>query len=212
MDQKICLVMPVYNEAECLKRVLNEWCNTFKFLKIDYTILVANDGSSDGTAEILDKFAADNSNIIAFHQNNSGHGKSIMNLYHQAIRQDADWIMQIDSDDQVSSSEFKILWDRRNDTNFILGYRQIRMDPTHRKIISWSLRSFLKIFFGVPIADSNIPFRLMNKSLLHQMLPLLPPELFAPNIFLAVLAARHGEQLLHIPVMHKRRITGRVSI
>ncbi|TAG75600.1 MAG: glycosyltransferase family 2 protein, partial [Runella slithyformis] len=48
---------------------------------------------------------------------------------------------------------------------------------------------------------------------LKKLLAQLPnPEPFAPNIFLAVMASKAGQKLLDIPITHKERLTGTVSI
>jgi hypothetical protein len=66
--------------------------------------------------------------------------------------------------------------------------------------------------FGTLIPDANIPFRLIQADFLAQLLTLIPSGAFAPNIFLAVLARRAGENLFQIPITHRDRATGTVSI
>ncbi len=68
------------------------------------------------------------------------------------------------------------------------------------------------LFFKSFINDSNVPFRLINTNYLDHLLKVLNFEPFAPNIFLAVLAKRNGQNLFEIPVHHKERETGQVSI
>jgi hypothetical protein len=69
------------------------------------------------------------------------------------------------------------------------------------------------MFYGVMIPDSNIPFRLIKGSYLKQCLQRLPdPAPFAPNIFLSVMARKDGNKLFNIPITHKDRHTGEVSI
>ncbi len=63
------------------------------------------------------------------------------------------------------------------------------------------------------IKDSNIPFRLIEGKYLKLLLNELPEEIpFAPNIFIAVMARRAGQKLFNIPVRHKDRHSGEVSI
>jgi hypothetical protein len=61
--------------------------------------------------------------------------------------------------------------------------------------------------------DSNIPFRLIKGVFLKKLMDQLPnPEPFAPNIFLSVMAKKSGQELFDIPITHKDRETGTVSI
>jgi hypothetical protein len=69
------------------------------------------------------------------------------------------------------------------------------------------------LIYGTYINDANIPFRLYKTSFLRKLLSVLPhPIPFAPNIFLSVLAKKTNQNLFNIPVIHKERETGEVSI
>ena len=69
------------------------------------------------------------------------------------------------------------------------------------------------LIYGTYINDANIPFRLYKTSFLRKLLSVLPnPIPFAPNIFLSVLAKKTNQKLFNIPVIHKERETGEVSI
>ena len=49
----LSVVIPVFNEFESVKETINQLNNEFSKAKVDYEIIVVNDGSDDGTAEIL---------------------------------------------------------------------------------------------------------------------------------------------------------------
>ena len=61
---KLSLVLPVYNEAKIIKQLILDWENEFKKLKIDYEIIICEDGSTDGTKEILTEIFQNNNKII----------------------------------------------------------------------------------------------------------------------------------------------------
>ena len=82
-----------------------------------------------------------------------------------------------------------------------------------RLFITRILRGTIALVYGTYILDSNIPFRLIEGQYLKKLLDQLPnPEPFAPNIFLAVMAKKAGQELFNIPITHKDRETGTVSI
>ncbi len=207
--------MPAYNEEECITKVVTNWIiflerfigsGTFHFI-------VVNDGSKDETGKILDGLEHEHSQLMVVHQENGGHGKAVIEGYAKAISLGSEWIFQVDSDDQFEISDFAKLWENRNKSKFILGYRRIRYDAVSRLLITRILRFALFVFFGENILDSNIPFRLMEGDFLSMLLKKLPDEYpFAPNIFLAVLARKNGQQTIDIPVKHKDRQTGTISI
>jgi glycosyltransferase involved in cell wall biosynthesis len=91
----ISIVMPVYNGErflpEAIDSVLSQSYQDFEFVIVD-------DGSSDGTAEILRKYAASDSRISVIHQENRGVPASV-NRAMNCCRHE--WIARIDADDRM---------------------------------------------------------------------------------------------------------------
>lgn len=216
MGHKIAIVMPAYNEGEVIASVVEKWTGLLKkgFQDSDNPILiVVNDGSKDNTGEILQTLSAQNPLLVAVNQPNGGHGNAVVNAYRKALELGAEYVFQTDSDDQFETDDFFKLWEKRQESDFILGYRKQRFDAPIRLIITRILKASVYLFLGAPIEDSNIPFRLIKGSFLQKLMDNLPvPTPFAPNIFLAVMAKRSGQKLFSIPIAHKDRQTGEVSI
>jgi glycosyltransferase involved in cell wall biosynthesis len=157
--------------------------------------------------------AGDYSNLIAKHQLNGGHGNAVVNGYKMAVELQPEFVFQTDSDDQFIPEDFQKFWLKRNESQFILGHRLVRHDDPFRLIITRILKYALLVIYGTYIDDANIPFRLIKTSFLTKLLAALPsPTPFAPNIFLSVLSKKAGQKLFNIPVTHKERETGEVSI
>lgn len=208
------LVMPAYNEGECIEKVVASWMQGLSSIvgQGHFKMVIVNDGSKDDTGVILDKIASFNNNVVVIHQANAGHGPALLNGYHRAIELGTEYVFQVDSDDQFVPSDFQRLWVARDKSKFIMGWRQVRQDAFHRHVIAKILRTLIFLFFGAYIKDANIPFRLFRADYLARLLGVLPKNLFAPNIFLAILASRHGQNLMFIPVTHEDRKTGVVSM
>lgn len=205
------VVMPCYNESACIADVISRWQAALRAeLGDNYRLLVIDDGSTDGTAPVLDSLA--NPTLLVIHQPNGGHGRAILAGYAQALELGAEYVFQTDSDDQMQPQDFSRLWQRRGESRFILGRRHIRQDALHRRLMSRAADRCISLCFGLPMHDSNVPFRLMKADFLRQLLRDIPSGVFAPNIFLSVAAARRGEKLLHIPVTHLPRRTGKCSL
>lgn len=204
--------MPAYNEEGCIENVCNKWITHLSKIVPDLRMIVVDDGSIDKTGVILSKLAKKEKRLEVIHQLNGGHGKAILAGYKRALSYEPEWIFNVDSDDQFRPEDFKKLWDQRNTADFLLAVRKNRNDPIHRLIISRLVQYLIVLFFGVKVVDSNIPFRLIRASYLKELLTKLPKSVFAPNIFLSLLASRDGKLLDAIPVLHKPRKTGKVSI
>ena len=73
-SRQVDVIVPAFNEAVCLRNTLrNLYGNPFL-----NRIICVNDGSTDGTAELLDRLASLNPRLVAVHQANSGKGGAIM--------------------------------------------------------------------------------------------------------------------------------------
>lgn len=215
MTLLLSIVMPAYNEEDCIEKVVGNWTDFLKnkFPHDSTTLIVINDGSRDRTGELLDGMAKTNSRLTVINQKNGGHGNAVVNGYRKAVELQSAYVFQTDSDDQFVTEDFEKLWAKRNESRFILGYREVRHDASVRLFITKVLRGTISAVYGTYILDSNIPFRLIEGNFLRQLLQQLPdPEPFAPNIFLAVMAKKSGEKLYDIPITHKDRETGTVSI
>jgi len=210
MTDSFILVMPVYNEEGCIKKVIDDWMKIVRKVP-GSEMVILNDGSKDNTGKILDTL--DYKGLTVIHKENGGHGDTVYKGYDYAIKMTKHkYVFQTDSDDQFEPEDFWKLWERREESKFIIGFREKRNDPTHRLILTRIIRFFNTLFFGVEIKDANIPYRLMQKDYLKECMRLVPKTVFAPNIMLSIVAARDGQNLMSIPVTHRERETGTISI
>lgn len=215
MSIKLAIIMPAYNEQECMADVVKIWSDLLdtEFAGENTRLIVVNDGSKDNTGKILDSLVSIYPKLVVVHQVNGGHGNAVVHAYRKAVELEAEFVFQTDSDDQFIPEDVKTLWDKRNESNFILGYRQVRHDDIFRLLITRILRYSMFMVYGTFIMDSNIPFRLIKGTFLKKLLAQLPnPVPFAPNIFLAIMAKKSGQELFNLPIVHKERATGEVSI
>ena len=215
MSLLLSIVMPAYNEEEVIETVVKQWTDllTRQFPVENTRLIVVNDGSRDKTGVILDQIKERYPKLIVVHQPNGGHGNAVANGYQQAVALDSEYVFQTDSDDQFVTDDFSKLWAKRHESPFILGYREERYDAPARLVITRILRWSITLIYGTHIMDSNIPFRLIRGTFLKKLLIQLPvPTPFAPNIFLAVMSKKAGYNTFDIPITHKERQTGTVSI
>ncbi len=216
MSVLLSIVMPAYNEQECVEEVVANWVTFLDahFQPLGETrLIVVNDGSKDNTGNILDRISPRYPRLVVVHQPNGGHGNAVVHAYRKAVELDSEYVFQTDSDDQFIPEDVLKLWAKRKESDFILGYRRVRHDAPFRLFVTKVLQASLFTIYGTFISDSNIPFRLIKGDFLKKLLAQLPsPVPFAPNIFLAVMARKVGQTLFDIPITHKERTTGEVSI
>ncbi len=203
---ELVVVIPVYNEEEAIGSVLGEWSRALHRYGIDYEIHAYNDGSSDQTGKVLSEIAGRDSRIRVQNRENSGHGPTILMGYGRSG--DADWVFQVDSDDEMGPESFPLLWERRDDHDILLGLRDRREQPAIRSCVSAISRLTVRALYGRGIWDVNTPYRLMRAPLLRDWIASIPRDTFAPNVLISGLACLQGVRILEVPVPHRQRRAG----
>lgn len=212
MREKLCVVMPVYNEEGALEKVLSGWCAELDRLDVDWELHVRDDGSKDASLAVLQRFARGCPRVHVSTWANAGHGPTVLALYREAVASGADWIFQTDSDDELPPGRLAELWNRRRDFDLVAGIRSGRVQSCARRIVSAVSRALVRVLFGHSIRDVNVPYRLMRAAAFAPVLDDVPSDAFAPNVVLAGLAARHRLRVCDVPVPHRVRATGVVSL
>lgn len=208
MMERLDIVMPVYNEAGRVGCVLEAWSAVCRQLAdADWTIHVYDDGSRDGTADVLARAAAASGGRIVVHaQSNRGHGPTVLRGYRESVERGADWIFQTDSDGEMPPAALKDLWEHRHDADFLAGIRTGRRQSLGRRIMSAVSRGTVLLGFGRSIHDVNVPYRLMRAKAFSTLFVSVPASAFAPNVILSGLAAREGLRIHETPVPHTAQV------
>ena len=107
----LSVIIPVYNEQDIICTVIRDWDNTLSDCVDNYKIIVYNDGSKDDTLNQLQSVAAQYPNLIIHDKPNSGHGSTILKGYRENIH--AEWLFQVDSDNEIAAALFKDFWSAR---------------------------------------------------------------------------------------------------
>jgi glycosyltransferase involved in cell wall biosynthesis len=207
---ELALVMPVYNEEQCIAEVVQSWYEELVKLGIDFRMIILNDGSQDSTETILKQFV-DHHRMDVFNKKNSGHGPTILEGYHKAVKL-AEWVFQTDSDDEMKPDLFIELWKRRDQYDALLGVRQGRRQTLVRKGISIFSRLMVLLLFGKGVKDVNVPYRLIKASLLKWIIDQIPPDMFVPNIVISGVLAKNHFSIYNQPIPYEGRRTGVPSL
>lgn len=207
---ELALVMPVYNEEACIKAVVDSWLAELDRLGIDFRMIILNDGSRDATATKLALFST-NGRIQVINKENSGHGPTILQGYRLAIAQ-AEWVFQVDSDDEMEAAHFESLWKLRGEYAALFGFRSGRQQNAGRRLISSVSRLSVNLLFGRGVVDVNTPYRLIRSNALKKIVAMIPDDTFAPNILISGALAASRQPVLNLPIPHEGRKSGQVSI
>ncbi len=204
----LALVMPVYNESQCVGQVIEDWQRVLRSLSIHYRMIILNDGSTDGTSGVLDKFSK-HPDIHVIHKENQGHGPTVLRGYRMAVKQ-ADWVFQCDSDNEMPAEAFGEFWRRRKKADAVFAVRVHRRQSMTRSLVSAMSRFCVKILAGGRVQDVNVPYRLMRCNVLAGFLDRIPADSFTPNVNISAAFSHSRMRVLNLPVSHRNRQTGMV--
>lgn len=108
---KISIIIPVYNASrylyECMKTVLNQTYSNIEVILVD-------DGSSDGSGELCDKFSTEDSRIKVIHQKNSG----VSAARNAGLKlASGEYIAFIDADDMIHADMYEVMLKKAKEYN-----------------------------------------------------------------------------------------------
>jgi glycosyltransferase involved in cell wall biosynthesis len=209
-ELELIAIMPVYNEESTIRKVVQEWHDELCALKIRFELHVYNDGSKDASLSILKKCEQDLQHLIVHDQPNKGHGPTILNCYKCASN--VQWLFQVDSDNEVRPESFHLLWEQRDNYDFLLGRRSNKRNPMSRQLVSAVAAGLVRFAYGRGVSDVNSPFRLMRLDAFRDEFPLIPDQVFAPNVIVTGIACIRKMRIIEIEIPYQFRKTGTVSI
>ena len=183
-DRRACfvsVVMPVFNEAAILRQltdavrdVLESCCRTCE-------IVYVNDGSADGSRELLDTLAEQDERIVVVHlSRNFGHQAAV----HAGLQQSrGDVVILMDSDLQDNPraiSEFLERWEAGFDV--VYAQRFNRKESLPKRMMFHAFYRVLNIVAESKIPDDAGNFSLMDRSVVDAMLSLPERERYLPGL------------------------------
>tara|TARA_Y100000310_G_C20662350_1_gene805462 strand:+ start:306 stop:983 length:678 start_codon:yes stop_codon:yes gene_type:complete len=156
---KVFVVIPAYNEERRIRKVLKS------LAPYNYKVIVVDDGSSDNTISVVEKFK---SVLLLVNKKNQGQGASLRKGINRALKEGADIIINFDADGQHRASEISkfvkpIL---RGEVDVVLGSRFLRKNelPLSRKILLKGSIFVERFFLGVKLSDAHNGFRAFSRS------------------------------------------------
>ena len=212
---KIYFVLPAYNEEANIEEVIAQWhpiCEQINAEGNEALLVIANDGSKDKTFAIMQKLQAKYSLLKPLDKQNSGHGSTVLYLYHYAINNKADYIFQTDSDGQTLPEEFWQMWKNHHNFDFQIGTRGGRQDGASRVFVTKTLRLVVWLMFHVWVKDANTPFRLLKVEKLKPILDVIPQDYNLANVAVSAIAVRWHYSIGWYPITFRPRQGGVNSI
>ena len=212
---ELAIVVPVYNEEASIEGVVAEWTKVLGSLGISYCFVLVNDGSKDGTLNVLARLASERpEQILVINKPNAGHGRTCRFGYDAAVGSDAvRWILQIDSDGQCDPSYFSMFWEQRESADCVFGRRVHRDDGMARALTSKICKIGSTLLGGRDMVDPNVPYRLIRKEVLASALTQIPASFDIHNVAITfILKQKPDLRWQYVPIRFRDRQGGSNSI
>ena len=161
----VSAMFPCYNDANTIGGLVDDVHAALLPLVDQLEVIVVNDGSRDGSREVLDEAAASRPWLrVIHHEHNRGYGGALISGFAAARY---DWIFYTDGDAQYDASEAAILVPLATDSvDIVQGYKIGRGDALYRKVIGRAYHHVVKLLFRLPARDTDCDFRLFRRQLI----------------------------------------------
>ena len=200
---KISVVIPVYNEEECLPELLQRIATACDSLGKNYEVILVDDGSVDKSADLLLEAAekADSRIVAVLLNRNYGQHAAVLAGLAQS---DGDLVITLDADLQNPPEEIPNLVSKAEEGFDIVGtVRQNRQDTWFRRTCSRLLNKLIQRTTGKGMGDYGCMLRAYRRHIVDAMLACEEHSTFIP-----ILANMFARNMAEIGVKHDERQFG----
>ncbi len=204
-NYRLSIVLPAYNEEGNIADAIERARRAADRLCAEFEIVVVDDGSTDGTAEIVKGLAeADPRVRLVQHGTNRGYGEAVLTCFRSATM---DLVFFTDADLQFDVEELEAFLPWINRVDVVAGYRIDRKDRWSRRFTARVWNYIVRVIFYVPVRDIDCAFKLFRRSALID----LDLESVGAMVSteLMVKLGRSGHSVVELGVTHFPRRAGK---
>ncbi|MEG4999102.1 glycosyltransferase family 2 protein [Microcoleus sp. B4-D4] len=199
----VSVVVPVYNEVESLPHLIEAIASSIQPSGLSYQIICVDDGSKDGSAELLKQLAGSRDDLCAvLLRRNYGQTAAMSAGFDRATGRA---IVTLDGDLQNDPADIPLLLEKLNEGyDLVSGWRKNRQDNTISRLIPSKIANWLiGRVTGVTLHDYGCSLKAYKSELVADLN--LYGEL---HRFLPALAFIEGARIAEMPVRHHARRFG----
>ncbi len=199
----LVVTVPAHNEARFLRKTVETLSQYAEAIEKDFTVLIAEDGSTDGSDKIAQELAERNPRIIHIHSDQKlGRGLALKNAWKEV---DADIYVYVDCDLATDMRYFPQLvnaikdgYDFATGSRYIAGAKVSR--PPLRHFASKAYNRIIRAAFKTNICDHQIGFKAFSRRLVKRLLDSCESDDWFWDTEIIVRSRQKGYKCLEFPV------------
>lgn len=200
---EISVVIPIYNEVENITALHSALNCALQSMGRPYELLLVDDGSTDGSREILRRLAADDPNLrVVLFRRNYGQTAAMAAGFDYAR---GSTLVTMDGDLQNDPADIRRVIDKlEQGYDIVCGWRRNRKDAYATRLLPSKLANLLiRRTTGVPIHDTGCSLKAYRSWVVRSL------NLYSDmHRFIAALGAGLGARIAEVPVRHHPRLYG----
>lgn len=208
------VIIPTYNEKENIELILRE----IFALKKEFHVLIIDDGSPDGTAEIVRRLQSEfpDKLFLINRAGKLGLGTAYLEGFNYAIAHKYDFIYEMDADFSHQPADLIKLWEACHDQGFdmSIGSRyktgvNVVNWPMTRVLMSFFASKYVRLVTGMPIEDATAGFKCYSRKVLETInLKKIKFIGYAFQIEMKFKTWKHGFKIVEVPIIFINRERG----
>lgn len=165
------LIIPTFNEIDNIEKMLT----TLTKLYPELNLLIIDDGSPDGTAEVVKKFQTNNSQIHLIQRTGKlGLGTAYITGFKWALERDFQFVFEMDCDFSHDPKDVERLLEAAQSNDLVIGSRyidgiRIINWPFHRLLLSYCASLYTRFITGLNILDVTGGFKCFTRKALESL-------------------------------------------
>jgi len=203
----LAVFFPVHNEVEALGPLVDRALDVLPGVADRFEVIIVDDGSDDGSAELAEELAAKHEPIrVIHHPRNQGYGAALRSGIAAARH---DYIFFTDGDGQFDLRELPGFVAHLQAADLVIGYRINRQDNLVRRLNGFLWNMLIRVLFRISVRDVDCAFKLLPRQPFQEM-PLQASGAMISTELL-VRAQRLGLRWVEVGVHHYPRRAGASS-
>lgn len=199
---KLSIIIPVYNEEKTILEILKR-IEAVELPNLEKKIIIVDDGSIDGTKEILKSF--EGKYKIFYQANNQGKGAALRMGFKQAS---GDFLIIQDADLEYNPREYPQLLEPliQNRADIVYGSRNLKDNPRFKKSYHWGVRFIswlISIIYGSNLTDTYTCYKVFKTPLLKNLDLVSNGFEFEAEVTIKALKKKY--RILEVPISYSPR-------